>query len=265
MSLTAAELVIGNRALALIGQKAIDSTDTTTKDTGTGGNPYAQLDLIFDQTRDSLIRKYEWGFAKSRLALAAEWATSTVYTTDQYVWDEDEELLWKCNTAHTSVSWNTDYVLDGDDYVMDGDDYVRDDSVTFYWDLVTDRPETVWSYRYALPSDYSRFKPEYLRDNELWFTLEGGYLLTDEQELDIEYIAKITDTTIFDDLFTELLIYDLAIKLITPLAGMGYPVIADRKTLKDERKDLAKKANAIEKTETNQTGYYALANARYNL
>ena len=43
MALTSAELTIGNQALSMIGQKIIDSTDTSNADTGTGGHPYEKL------------------------------------------------------------------------------------------------------------------------------------------------------------------------------------------------------------------------------
>jgi hypothetical protein len=150
MALTSGELTIGNQALTLIGQKIIDSSDTSTADTGTGGKPYEKLELVFDQCRNALQRSFAWNFTLARLALVGEWATTEDYTTDMYVWEDD--VLYKCNTAHTSGSFDTDYVMDGDDYVMDGTDYVRDDNVTFYWDIVDDRPETRYSYRYALPS-----------------------------------------------------------------------------------------------------------------
>ena len=250
MALTEAELTICNQALALIGQKEIDYTDTSTADTGTTGNPYNRCDLIYAQTRNALLRSFEWNFARARLALVDDWVTGEDYTTDQYVWVSS--VLYKCTTAHTSDTWTPDYVMDGSEYVMDGTNYVRDSTIDFDWDMVTDRPETYWTYRYALPADFSRFISKWLRHNEYNYKLEGKYLLTDETELDINYIKKVTDTTEFDSLFTEVLIYDLAIKLTFSLMGGAYQTQALRKSLNDERKrkiSTAKSINSIEKIE----------------
>lgn len=261
MSLSSVELDICNQSLYLIGQKAVDSTDTTTADTGTGGAPYDKCDKIFDQTRNALQRSFAWNYTLARLTLAGEWATATDYTTDQYVWESD--VLYKCNTAHTSTTFITDYVMDGTNYVMDGTDYVRDDGITFYWDIVTDRPETLWSYRYALPSSFSRLLPKWLRDNDKLFALEGKNILTNLTEMDIEYVEKVTTTTEFDDLFTEVFIFDLAIKLTYSLLGASYVTQALRKELRDERRRKVIEARGACITETNQTGSYKWLDARY--
>ena len=250
MALTEDELTICSQSLSMIGQKEVSYTDTSTADTGTAGNPYNKCDLIYAQTRNALLRSFEWNFARDRLALVGDWATATVFTTDQYVWVSS--VLYKCTTAHTSGTWNTDYVMDGDEYVMVGTEYVTDSNITFYWDLVTDRPETYWTYRYALPADFSRFISKWLRHNEYKYALEGKNLLTDETELDINYIKKVTDPDEFDALFAEVLILDVAIKLTFSIMGGSYQTQALRNGLRQERKlriSTAKAVNSIEKIE----------------
>lgn len=250
MSLTEAELAICNQSLSLIGQKEVDYSDTSTADTGTAGNPYNKCDLIYAQTRNALSRAFEWNFTRTRLTLANDWATGTAYTTDQYVWQNSK--LYKCGTAHTSGAWNTSYIVDGTDDVHDGTDYLIDDDVTFYWNLVTDRPETWWSYRYALPSDFNRFVSKWLRYNEALYTLEGNYIVTNETELDINYIKRVTDPDEFDALFTDVLIYDVAIKLTFSLMGADYQTQALRRELREQRKrqiTTAKSVNSLERAE----------------
>ena len=261
MALTDAELVIGNQAVSLIGQTIIDSDDTTTADTGTGGKIYEKIDLIFDQTRNALLRLFEWNFARVRIDLVGDWAADESYTTDQYVFVSS--VLYKCNEAHTSTTWATDYVMDGTSYVMDGTDYVRDSNIDFKWDIVTDRPETYWDYRYALPSDFVRFVIRWLKHNETRFRIEGTNLLTNEEEININYIKKVTDTTEFDDLFTQVLIYDLAIKLTFSILGAGYPAQALRKELNIERQGWYFKARQICNAEVNQTGDFKWSDARF--
>lgn len=265
MALTSDELTIGNQALVLIGQKIIDSSDTTTADTGTAGSPYEKLELVFDQTRDALMRSFEWNFARARLELVNDWDDDTAYTTDQYVWEDD--VLYKCNEAHTSGdTFVDDYVMDDDDYVLDGTDYVRDSSITTaYWDMVTDRPETYWTYRYDLPSNFSRFRNKWLRENETRYAFEQGKILCDETELDIHYIKKVTDPTEFDELFTEVLIFDLAIKLSYPLMGAGREAQNIRIELSRERRDKIVKAKLVNSIESFQgrRKSYEWVNARY--
>jgi hypothetical protein len=248
----------------MIGQKIIDSSDTSTADTGTGGSPYEKLELVFDQTRDSLMRSFEWNFARARLELSNDWDDATAYTTDQYVWEDS--VLYKCNTAHTSeATFNNDYVMDGTDFVMDDTDYVRDSTITFYWDMVTDRPEHYWDYRYDLPANFKRFCNKWLKHNETRYKIEGNKILCDETELDINYIAQVTDPTDFDSLFTEVLIYDLAIKLTYSLVGAGYPAQALRKSLREERKDTITRAKSVNSIESDQgrRKSYEWVNARY--
>jgi hypothetical protein len=261
MALTELELGVCNQALGLIGQKEIVYTDTGTSDTGTAGVNYNRLDLIYPQTRNALLRMFEWNFASARLALVGTWTTGTYYTTDQYVWVDS--VLYKCNEAHTSTTWNTDYVMDGTEYVMDGTDYVRDDNIDFKWDIVDTRAKTYWSYIYDLPADFIRFKLKWLKHNETRFNIEGRSILTNETSLNINYIQKVTDTTLFDELFNEVLIYDLAIKLTFPILGAGYPAQAMRRDLQAQRQRTMLKARQICSAEVEQSGEYTWTNARY--
>ncbi len=263
MALTEDELAICNQSLSMIGQKEVSYTDTSTADTGTAGNPYNKCNLIYAQTRNALLRSFEWNFARDRLALVGDWATGTAYVAGQYVWVSS--VLYGCTTAHTSGTWNTNYVMDGAEYVMDGTSYVLNSTITFYWTMITDRPETYWTYRYALPADFSRFISKWLRHNETTYALEGNNILTDETELNINYVKKVTDPDEFDDLFTEVLILDVAIKLTFSIMGGSYQTQALRNGLRQERKlriSTAKAVNSIEKVEGVQPSNQWV-NARY--
>jgi len=262
MSLTENEVTLCNQALAYIGSLRIDYTDTTgTSDTGMAGVPAIKCEIHLDQTRNALLRSAFWNFASDRIELVTEWATATAYTTDQHAWVSD--VLYKCNTAHTSGTWTTDYVMDGDDFVMDDDDYVRDDAANAYWDIVLTRCPFEYSYKYSVPSNFLRLKSKYFRDEGIDARLEGAYILTSLTELEIEYVKEITDPDDFDPLFTEVLICDLALKLNTSLAGAGYPVLANKKDIKADRKEAMKRARGVCFDETNLSGEYKWINARY--
>ena len=77
----------------------------------------------------------------------------------------------------------------------------------------TDTPVFGWSYAYALPSDFLRLSTlngiqaaKCVSD----YTLEGALILTNTNEAKITYVRRIADPTLFDSLFTEVLVYRLA-------------------------------------------------------
>ena len=262
MALTEAEVTICNQALAKIGSFVIDYTDTTgTDDSGMAGNVATKCEIHFDQARDALLRSAFWNFASDRLVLVDDWATSTTYTTDQYVWSSS--VLYKCNTAHTSETFETDYVYEAGVLVMDGVEPVRDNSIGLrYWDMVTARCPFEYDYKYSVPADFIRMKPNYFKDNWIEARVEGPYIVTDETGLEVEYIKKITDPDDFDPLYTEVLICDLAFKLLLSLAGAGYPTIANRKEIQIERTIAMRRARAVCWSENKKLNLSQWVNAR---
>ena len=99
MALTSAEVGICNQSLGKMSGKTFTFGDVTS-------NESVKCLLFFDQTRNAMLRRYEWPFAKTRLRLVSGWLTDTIYTTDQYVWQSS--LLYKCIVAHTSDVFATD-------------------------------------------------------------------------------------------------------------------------------------------------------------
>ncbi len=99
MALTTAEVDICKQSLDKIGAKTFTFGDVTSRQS-------VKCLLNFDQTRNALLRSYEWPFARTRLRLVSGWLTDTIYTTDQYVWQS--ALLYKCAVAHTSGTFATD-------------------------------------------------------------------------------------------------------------------------------------------------------------
>ena len=85
-------------------------------------------------------------------------------------------------------------------------------------------PAYGYSYQYSLPTD-----PYCLRVLEMEYTdykfkiensaTEGRVLLTDESEAKILYVAKVTDPTKFDAMFTDTLTAKLAVDLAYPVTN----------------------------------------------
>ena len=77
-----------------------------------------------------------------------------------------------------------------------------------------------WNYKYSLPADFVKLSSlnfsecrEFLPPNEI----KGRFLYTDEGSAVIQYVAALTDTTIYDSLFTNALMFMLASKIATQL------------------------------------------------
>lgn len=235
MALIQAEIDLANQALGKIGAKQVTFAEQ-------GSVPGVQINLHFVQTRDSLLRSFLWPFAKTRIRLVGGWVTLTVYTTDQYVWQDD--ALYKSQTNHTAGTFATDLAA--------GE-----------WTLIsTIDAVAVFGFSYDLPADSLRVNEvngespntHHRRHHHRDWELETNTILSTLNEIDLVYIDKITTTTEWDDLFTEMFINKLALNLIGPLTGVGSGTQGFRKDLVTELRELNKQTRAIGRNEGNNTG-----------
>lgn len=72
-------------------------------------------------------------------------------------------------------------------------------------------PESQYTYQYALPSDYIRTVKIYNLDSG--WAEEENKILTNETEIDLIYVADITDATAMSSMFIQVLAHDLAIAI----------------------------------------------------
>ena len=131
----------------------------------------------------------------------------------------------------------------------------------------TTDPDFEWDNQFILPTDFlamkSIYEDRFSDENYRSYALEGKRLLTNESTMEIRYIKKVTDVTEFDPLFVEVLILQLALKLIGALAG-GAPKL--QKVVQDELFVVMRKVRALDAQETNTVGQYDLEtwnDARY--
>jgi len=120
-------------------------------------------------------------------------------------------------------------------------------------------PDFEYDYAYDLPVDFLRMKKPYeaYGVTELLYTysLEGKQLLSNETSMDIEYIKKVTDPNQFDPLFIEVLVLQLALKMVMPLTQDKVL----RRELHEElygtpqQRGLMARVRVIDKEETNTT------------
>ena len=77
-----------------------------------------------------------------------------------------------------------------------------------------------FTQEFTLPADYIRIiDHEYSSYDTFHYRIEGGLLLCDESTIKIEYIYKVTDTSTFDEKFTEVLALRIASRLAYALVN----------------------------------------------
>lgn len=116
-----------------------------------------------------------------------------------------------------------------------------------------------WTYAWSLPDDFLRMK-YWWDDNDTRkeislysYEIEGKVIYTNETPCKIKYIKKETTVTNFDPLFTELLVLQLAKRLVIPIVGIKI-TLRLRKDIDEELIPLMKKVRVIDKQEQNTVG-----------
>jgi hypothetical protein len=87
---------------------------------------------------------------------------------------------------------------------------------------LSDDPPFGWDHQYQLPSDIIRLKDvngEDVEASSRLFAIEGTALLTNDDEVTITYVAKVTDTNLFSPSFVEALCFKLASITCARLTG----------------------------------------------
>lgn len=210
---------IVNLALMKIGQKKISSlTDT--------GDPTAvKANVVYGPLRKKLLMEHPWPFALKRAILghvvdsektitAATQASPVVITAAAHGFSNGNivaiysvaGMIELNGRTYTVANKTTDtFELSG----VDGTGYTAYSSGGKVGKVTVVGQEYPYDYRYQMPSDYLR--PIELNGedvSELNYSLEATSgsleLLTDEGTAYIKYIASITDTTKFDDIFVHL-------------------------------------------------------------
>ena len=120
----------------------------------------------------------------------------------------------------------------------------------------TATPDFEYDYQYILPNDFMRLKSVF-SDNgtetenyRYSFAIEGQRLLTDDGSVDIRYIKKVTNTAEFDSLFIEVLVLELALKLVLPLTQDAKL----QQTIFQELAAVMPRVRAMDRQETNTIG-----------
>ena len=227
--MASSEVAICNSALIKIGAAEITSLSDVNKRAQLCNEQYSKL-------RDELLRSHPWNFAIARKVLSLDtfiFVDGDV-TTGTDVINEvghgretgDKLQLTSTGTLPVPLAINTDYFL----VKVDADNFKLASTVQDAYDgtviditsaagggnhKVQMKPAFEYGNQYVLPSDYLRGVR--LNDKEDKFTIENNKLLTDVEEVQLIYIKQVTDTTLFDKNFDELLALMLANELSYPI------------------------------------------------
>ena len=226
-------LDICNLALNRIGQPSID--DKVDPPNLTGEDEASQAcNLLYEPKRDALLEMYPWRFAMHMIYLdhegqilnitAATQADPVVITAPGHTFRAYKNVIIEEVIGMSDLNGNTYRIANPDEtagtFELEDVDSTGYDAYTS-GGTVRLRPPFKYEYEYQMPSDY-------LRDWKLYGTespyeIKSRGLLIDDSEIYLEYIAQITDATLFDPSFVMCLGLYMAIDLSLR--------IADSKTL----------------------------------
>jgi hypothetical protein len=205
----ATDVNISNLALTRIGHEGVASLSAS------GNKASRWLFSNYDFIRQALLREHSWRFATKRTYLTrdtvhditgATGANPVVITiadghsiangTEVYITGVVGMTELNNRAFTTAGATATTLQLTG----VDGTSYTGYSSAG----TLTEYVATEYAYRFALPSDCLRI----LRINGAErddYRVEAGYLLSNEGEINCEYIYDDTDETTFDAQFVDLL------------------------------------------------------------
>lgn len=293
MAFTVNELNLVNQALARIGSSGISSSENGSA----ACNNYVKSSLVYTQTRDSLLRSFEWNFAIAQVVLGrvSVITLSTEPTPD--IWSVGD-IITGLNSGTTAqiltVTDGVDYeiaylsgaFLDSDritnaaveevyweGQLLDGIlwyDWTTSDEVqckTGYPIVTASSPVFHYKYQYLLPSDFLRLTHLWrsyfgaLLSTAIPWAIQGNRFLTYREAAKIEYVKKITDPDDFDPMFAEVLILRLALALLPSLSGQQTSTF--KEALRADLKEANSRARTVCRAENNNTGKSEWNLARY--
>jgi hypothetical protein len=243
------DVSIANMALSHVGQHnqiaaLSDSTEAA-----------RQCNLHFEPVRDALLRSHPWNFAVKRVRLitqaestknitgatAANPVVLTVvghgYTDGERVRVEDVGGMTQINDREFTID-----ALTTDTFSLLDE---NGSAHTAYTSGGTVRkiPASEWSYWFALPSDCLRVLNV---DDDLYpYKNEGGRILSNETAVNLKYVYKVTDPTLFDSQFVSIFALALAVKISVKLSDNANL----KESIKSDLQDMMREARVFDAQE----------------
>lgn len=200
------------------------------------------LTFLYAQARDELLQLHHWAFALKRTRVSAAGLLNCSAKTITFnnlnpdtITDSGEGFVTAGFEAGDKVtiegsgSNNTSYgikIVAAGTLTLETHEEVIAETLENDTDLkLYATPAHIYSFKYARPSDcldVIAVEEITINDQPNW-SIEGDYIVTDEIDSDdqitIEYIKQVTDTTKFSKLFIACLTLKLAAELAMPIAN----------------------------------------------
>lgn len=220
------EVSICNIALSRIGHPAM--TGTTIALLAGTDEAQRQCTIHYEPSRDALLRSHPWNFATKRTRLITQAETAVTITaatkanpcvvtaTSHGMSDGDRVLIddvggmTEINDRYFSIN-----VLTANTFQL------LNENSTAYTTYTSGGtalrvPASDWDYWFTLPTGCMRVLHV---DSDLYpYKNENGRLLYNDDEADLTYIAQITDVTVFDPQFVDLLAQKIAAEISMKLS-----------------------------------------------
>ena len=210
---TTTKLQICNRALGIIGIARITSAELITPVSAAS----KRIEDCYPYILDELLAEHPWSFAQKRVTLALDITAATaanpiqITSTAHGLSDEDKIKITSVD-GMTELNGNTYYVansaantftlqsavgtdVDGSDYTA----YTEDGYITKYAALEMDDDDA--TYTYTLPSDFIRENLLSVAKNNLYYTIEAGYIYSDTDSLKMIYTYRNEDPLLYPPKF----------------------------------------------------------------
>lgn len=212
---------ICNLALLRIGEDIITESADPPNLTGEDSKTVA-CNALYEPKRDMLLEMFPWRFAMRMISLdvddqlvtitGATQANPVVITAAGHGFPDYKHVYISDVAGMAELNGNTYRIANVATNTFELED-VDGTAYTAYTSGGTARlrPPFKYEYEHVLPSDF-------LRDWELYdstasYEIKEGSLLTNDDEISLEYIAKITDSTKFSFSFINVLYLFMAIDL----------------------------------------------------
>lgn len=223
-----------NVALARMGDKSLVGTLGVTT-----SEPTLSANILYGPCRQNLLRAFPWNFAMARRVLddaaldaliAVQTMGLTLSTTTGYMITVtaasgvpfaiandviDKNIMEKnSGTGAAIITARTSDTIATVDVI---NNFSSTTISASNWKIRYGPPAFGYTYRYALSNLSNQLRIWKVNGKDKNFKVEGGFLLSNDSNVRIEYIVDITDPTkfdsVFDDVYEWLLAYELSLRL----------------------------------------------------
>jgi len=248
------KLQIVNKALGLLGEYRVSTVTYADAASGQEASLIQKIDDQYDGSRDAIMARYRWSFAREQAVLEPDWIAMTT------IEDDGNGLVKITKSSHglntgMKVQTKDTYRSDGGFFItkLTGNAFTLDDSrwsADITLGSYVKAPLFGNDFQYAIPNDCLRVNSvngKKAQASRGYWTQVGNFIIVNADSARITYTKRVDDEDLFPVLFTQCFIKQLAADLALTVLGA---TTARQEMLQElETIDIpnARRANAIDK------------------